>query len=72
MQVHLNLIHDKASLSFWAEQRRTVEKIDSFLHELRKKLEDQGVHIEDIGCFQGKAHEDSRPVIQQHLIDIRT
>ncbi len=68
---HLKVIHDSVSARLWAERAETLKAAKARLNELQQQLQNQGIKVTKLECFQGKPPGRQNP-IGYSLIDITT
>ncbi|PIE42648.1 MAG: hypothetical protein CSA49_00095 [Gammaproteobacteria bacterium] len=71
MYCQITLVGVSASVTFWAEEKATVNRSQQHLDELRGNLTNLGVTIKDMQCIEGSPPTDQSG-IKQTLIDIET
>lgn len=67
----ITLIDTKIKTQFWVQQNPLWHKSKSHLNELRKALEEAGIHVEEMSCSCGSPPQKSMN-LQHALVDIRT
>lgn len=67
----VSLLDEKVTTRFWAQKNSTQKKLGSRLEDLKQKMENSGLLVEDIVLLPG---EPPRPntQVQQHLVDVQT
>lgn len=67
----VSMLDERVTTRFWAQKNNTQKRLSSRLDELKKKMEDSGLLVDDIVLLPG---EPPRPntQVQQHLVDVQT